>query len=183
MVGRVAGAAQSWAWDLAGPSRPFAHLMVPSPSTFARAAGSLIFFDALLQGPSQDTPNASTSLGGPEATLEPPTRLPQVPRTSRGAGLTQASSCSPFLTVLGASPTSAILFCHLENIPPEAQVSRAASAKPGPSYLILALPAGTWILGGHCCEEGKPGSHLDTEDQTGAGSLGLPRRGASRSQT
>lgn len=139
---------------------------VLSPSTSARAAGSLIFFDTLLQGLSQDIPNASTSLGGPRGHPGAPHPLAPIPRdlqmnwSDPGQLLSSfPRSRPPFLTVLGADPSAILLFCHLENILPEAQVSRAASPKPRPSCLIPVLPAGTWIFGGPCCEGGESGSH------------------------
>lgn len=83
IVGRVTGAAQSWVWDLAEPGGPFTHL-IPSPSTFARAAGSLISFDALLQGLSPRAHQMLVSSWGlPEATLEPSAPSLQSLRASR----------------------------------------------------------------------------------------------------
>lgn len=124
--------------------------------------------------------------GLPEAVLErplPPTHsLAPVPQGLQRSWSDPGQLLSQFLIVLGAELTSTILLLrHLENIPQEAQVSGAVSARPRPSYFISVLSAGTWLLGGHYCEWGRPRSHLiqflygvdrETEAQTRAESLG-----------
>lgn len=106
-----------------------------SPSTFARAAGSLTFLSthpvASLPGQTRCSPSL--------AHRAPYCRFPQ--------GLQTSLSDRGLLSTLGADPFHPPPALYLRDIPGEAWVSGAPSARPRPSFLILALPVGAWILG------------------------------------
>lgn len=112
-----------WGWDLVGPRRPFTH----SLTQHLRKSSWLPHFPQWAPGAlSHQSPRASRRTCLVQACTLSPLPLPFSP------AWVQTSSCHP--------PA-----LHL-NIPREAWVSGATSAKPRPSSVILALPAGTWIL-------------------------------------
>lgn len=102
-----AGSLKGWRWRAAGagpvtwqgqadPSH------TPSPSTFARAVGSLIFLNTPPAGPLPGQTKCSTSLRGSWSPLLPVPRGLQMSLSD--TGLCSASFPTPLLTTLGADP-------------------------------------------------------------------------------